>query len=120
MAKKTSFEIHADKVYNKWRHPNKKKKQKKHKTDFQLELNILKTKDYAAFLKSRYWRFVRTKILIRDGYKCTVCESNKELQIHHTTYKNHFKEHKHLSDLLTLCGDCHKEYHNTVEIAELK
>lgn len=66
---------------------------------------------YREFLLTDYWKAVRKKVLRRDGYKCVICKSNIQLQVHHDSYKNHYKEHLHLEDLMTLCKKCHKEHH---------
>jgi len=68
-------------------------------------------KSYSSFLKSAYWSKVRLTVLKRDNYTC-ICGEKKYLQVHHKTYKNHFNEHKHLEDLITLCRNCHKKEHN--------
>ena len=68
--------------------------------------------DYKLFLQSEYWNHVRQLVLVRDGYRCKLCHSQKKLHIHHKTYKNHFNEHKNLQDLVTLCEKCHKIIHN--------
>ena len=93
--------------------PKKKKASKSY--PFLKWLSQIKRYDYKSFLKSRYWAEVRKLILKRDNYKCTVCKSTDNLQVHHTTYRNHRNEHNNLQDLLTLCEDCHYEYHTTVE-----
>lgn len=71
----------------------------------------LRGKSYQDFLKSDYWRIVRYKVLKRDGHRCVICKNKYALEVHHDSYKNHFKEHEHLGDLMTLCRDCHKEHH---------
>ena len=78
---------------------------------FDAEIKTLRKKDYNTFLKSNYWQKVKKIVLNRDKNKYTRCGDTKNLHVHHTTYKNHFKEHKHTEDLLTLCGKCHEEYH---------
>ena len=67
--------------------------------------------NYKDFLNTDYWKAVRNERLFRDGYKCSYCGSEDNLQVHHITYKNHGNEHSHMDDLITLCIDCHKEYH---------
>lgn len=69
---------------------------------------------YERFLQSNYWQKVRQRVLKRDGFKCRICKNGSELHVHHDTYKNHFQEHKHLGDLLTLCKDCHTDYHKNI------
>ena len=71
----------------------------------------LKTKSYQYFLKSEYWEIIRDMVLKRDKYKCKKCVATYKLQVHHKTYENHFREHNHLKDLVTLCESCHKKEH---------
>jgi len=76
----------------------------------------VKVSGYNTFLKSSYWRYVRKLVVERDGKKCTKCGDKKSLQAHHLTYANHYNEHKHLEDLVTLCSNCHKEEHKRLDI----
>jgi hypothetical protein len=73
--------------------------------------NEAKGLTYRKFLLSDYWKEVRKEVLKRDNNECVVCHTNKRLCIHHITYKHHGFEHKHLSDLVTLCDSCHKSTH---------
>lgn len=66
--------------------------------------------EYQEYLNSDHWKQIRLKALKRAGYKCQLCASNKELNVHHNTYKN--KGHENLNDLVVLCRDCHKKFHN--------
>lgn len=83
---------------------NRKKKNKRDKSKF--------GKNYKQFLKTEYWYNVRELVLNRDNNKCTKCSSDYNLQVHHTTYKNHMNELEHLEDLITLCRPCHEKEHN--------
>jgi hypothetical protein len=67
---------------------------------------------YPIFLKSKYWAAVRTIILNRDNKSCKSCGSKFQLHVHHKTYNNHFNEHNHLADMVTLCHLCHKKEHS--------
>lgn len=55
----------------------------------------------------------RTRVLKRDGFTCVKCGSNKNLQVHHLWG---YKENPELAILdnngVTLCKDCHEQYHN--------
>lgn len=64
---------------------------------------------YHEYLKSPVWK--RTARLSKeiDGNKCTRCGSKRYLVTHHMTYDNIFNEK--LTDLITLCNDCHKLEH---------
>lgn len=66
-------------------------------------------KNYKKYLLSSKWQWYRKKILKRDGYKCTECESEENLNIHHLTYRNLGSEQ--MEDLITLCAKCHKDAH---------
>lgn len=72
---------------------------------------VLKKMKYGDFLNSKYWKKVRSLVLKRDSFKCIICKSNENLNVHHDTYKNHFKELDNLKDLMTLCKTCHTEHH---------
>lgn len=93
---------------------NKKPKIHKHKkskkSDVEL-IEVLKKLSYREFLNTKYWKKVRGLVLKRDKFKCVICKSNDSLQVHHDTYKKHFKELDNLQDLMTLSGNCHKEHH---------
>ena len=42
---------------------------------------------YSDLLNTNEWKFKRNKILIRDGYTCTVCRSmSRSLHVHHKCY----------------------------------
>lgn len=90
---------------------NNVKKPKNNKQNLDVMADKLKGKPYSVFLKSEYWHIIRNKVLKRDNYTCVICKSKSRLQTHHDTYKHHFREHRHLKDLLTLCASCHRERH---------
>lgn len=64
---------------------------------------------YNLYLKSPEWFEKRNAVLQRDQYKCRNCDSKKNIQVHHKTYANVYNER--LTDLVTLCDECHKKYH---------
>lgn len=116
MIRKTATEIKQKKLIKKWKLKNRKliivKAVKKTISTQTKEIKSLRKKTYKEFLKSEYWSNVRKKILARDEYKCRNCGSKNKLEVHHTTYKNHFKEHNNLQDLRTLCRPCHCLVHS--------
>ncbi len=89
------------------------KKPKKVKTRTIRKFTVPKVEQlpYKQFLKTKYWKYVRSLVIMRDGNKCTKCGSIKRLEAHHLTYKHHFTEHKHLDELVTLCRVCHQLEH---------
>jgi 5-methylcytosine-specific restriction endonuclease McrA len=68
---------------------------------------------YYKALRSRKWSNVRKIILKRDGWKCTACGSKKQLCVHHTFYYEKYTEPYDypLSSLITLCEECHNNFH---------
>jgi len=79
-------------------------------------------KKYSDLLEDKKWQNKRQFILKRDENKCTSCGTKNKLQVHHIIYyadkpKPWLYPNKYL---ITLCDDCHKEYHlkNEVEIVQ--
>jgi hypothetical protein len=84
-----------------------KKQQIKNDPFYKPRRKILNVK-YKVFLKSKYWKMVREKVLIRDKHKCP---NTYKLEVHHLTYEHHTNEHLYLEDLITICADCHHTTH---------
>lgn len=81
---------------------------------------------YGALIFHPNWKAKRKEILERDGYKCRVCSSSDELQIHHRQY--HFikatKQFKPPWDypenlLITLCSKCHSRGHAQYKVPSI-
>ena len=51
----------------------------------------------------------RLEVIARDGGRCVVCYAQGDLQVHHRTYER--IGYERLSDLTTLCADCHGMFH---------
>jgi 5-methylcytosine-specific restriction endonuclease McrA len=54
---------------------------------------------------SARWKKKRRACYKRFGYRCAVCNSPRDLQAHHRTYRNLFNERP--EDLTCLCAVCH-------------
>ena len=67
--------------------------------------------EYAKLLKDPRWRDKRLEILERDDNKCTECGSNYRLHVHHKIYEDINPWEYNNEDLITLCSNCHKQYH---------
>jgi predicted HNH restriction endonuclease len=64
-----------------------------------------------AYLKSFTWHTLRKQVLHRDHYTCRDCGiTGVPLEVHHITYERF--EHELLSDLVSVCRDCHQAIHN--------
>jgi 5-methylcytosine-specific restriction endonuclease McrA len=57
----------------------------------------------------------RLQCLKRDNYKCKVCGSTKELEMHHISYHIVGKELENLKWLVILCSDCHQLAHSQID-----
>ena len=64
--------------------------------------------DYAQYLASPEWQEKRAKRLALDKYKCALCPSKNNLNVHHLTYANLGNEDVD-NDLITLCRRCHQK-----------
>ena len=73
---------------------------------------------YFDLLKSPKWIKKRKRIFKRDGFKCTVCGSDKNLRAHHTYYfKKRVSPWSYPDEcLITVCDSCHKNWHEYYEI----
>lgn len=63
-------------------------------------------------MKNPAWRKARKCALERDNYHCTECPKDDitELQVHHIRPRSQGGTHA-LSNLKTLCFDCHADIH---------
>jgi 5-methylcytosine-specific restriction endonuclease McrA len=56
------------------------------------------------------YRLLREQVLERDGWRCQICGSFKNLQAHHTKSRSKLGNDSELN-LITLCADCHRSMH---------
>lgn len=77
----------------------------------------MSNKSYNDLLLSRKWKKKSYEIMKRDHFQCTACGSKKGIQVHHTFYYDNFMAPWLYPDksLITVCGDCHKKYHEFKE-----
>lgn len=70
--------------------------------------NLAFWEKYRRYLKSPQWHKKRLALAFKVNFTCERCGqyNRSSFEAHHKTYKNVFKEP--LSDLMFLCGDCHK------------
>ena len=67
-------------------------------------------RSYYEYMHSEEWRQKRLKILKRDGFRCQMCGTAKNLRVHHINYE-HLDTDAELDDLITLCDECHRKIH---------
>jgi 5-methylcytosine-specific restriction endonuclease McrA len=53
---------------------------------------------------------LRKQVLRRDGWRCQVCGSKQNLQVHHKQLRSQQGDDND-SNLITLCAVCHGELH---------
>jgi 5-methylcytosine-specific restriction endonuclease McrA len=57
---------------------------------------------------------LRKQVLCRDGWRCQICGSRQNLQIHHKQLRSHRGSDTDLN-LLSLCAGCHEVLHGGTE-----
>ena len=76
--------------------------------------------DYSDFLHTPYWDGVRNYKLKSANYRCQLCGKSGKLNVHHKTYENHGREHMRSvadNDLIVLCENCHRKFHDKLDRA---
>lgn len=63
---------------------------------------------YSEYIKSHEWKERAMAAIMRAGYRCQVCNSGNDLEVHHRTYEN--LGHELPGDLTVLCHQCHELY----------
>lgn len=111
LKKKRETKIQNSRRINKSRNPLNELKKIGFKSKKKLSKED-KSKRYRAYLLSKEWKEIREIILERDGYRCSKCGSERNLEIHHLNYKHIFFEKFFQEDLITLCEKCHKKIHD--------
>jgi 5-methylcytosine-specific restriction endonuclease McrA len=77
----------------------------------------LQNRDFDIYVAEDLYSDIRTRVLVRDNWKCVKCgESKKRLNVHHIDrsgqpdYYN--KMNNKIDNLMTLCGRCHVKIHH--------
>ena len=68
-------------------------------------------RNYEEYLNSSDWSRIRTRILRRDNYKCRICGSGINIQVHHLRYPDEWGKERD-EDLIVLCDRCHAGVHH--------
>lgn len=71
--------------------------------------------EYHEYLKTEHWQEVKELKLQSVNYKCQVCNSGEELNVHHRSYTNLYNEQNYLEDLTVICKECHELYHERLK-----
>jgi hypothetical protein len=62
-----------------------------------------------VYLPSDYWKELRERVVVNQGYRCRRCGSTVDCVVHHRTYERLCREE--LEDLEVLCRRCHDTLH---------
>ncbi len=65
---------------------------------------------YNLYLKSNRWRKKRKQIKTFWDNRCAICNSEKNIHVHHRTYERLGRELT--TDLIALCAVCHGRHHD--------
>lgn len=65
---------------------------------------------YGLYLRSHAWQQRRVGVLRRNAFKCQLCGTDKNLDVHHVDYLHVGAER--IQDLRCLCRACHKQAHD--------
>ena len=75
----------------------------------------------AKLKMGRRWKEVRRLAIARDEHQCLKCHHTKSLSVHHIHPKSLYPELRFtLSNLATLCLNCHKIIHDLVPLARMQ
>jgi 5-methylcytosine-specific restriction endonuclease McrA len=66
---------------------------------------------YAEYLHSPEWLALRERVRKRDGYRCRICNSAEDLNVHHREYPRRWSEDNE-THLTTTCWACHQRHHH--------
>jgi hypothetical protein len=73
-------------------------------------------KNYDDYLRTIRWKRLSEETKRLAGFRCQICNSNKNLNAHHRTYERLGEELQ--SDLVCLCNACHKLFHEKMSKKE--
>jgi HNH endonuclease len=69
-------------------------------------------------LEQQDYQELRDQVLRRDGWRCQLCDSMSNLEVHHKQFRSH-SGLDHESNLITLCWGCHSAMHRINGIIRL-
>lgn len=73
-----------------------------------MDLRSLK---YDEYLKTEYWKNLSETIKREADYRCQICNSEENLNVHHRSYEHKGFLELEKKDLICICEKCHSIYH---------
>ena len=75
-------------------------------------MNRIRPKQPRLRLDPELYEQLRKQVLRRDGWRCQVCGSRQNLQVHHKQLRSQQGSDDDLN-LITLCAGCHEKLHRS-------
>lgn len=72
---------------------------------------FIKKMDYKTFLRTEYWKIISARKKYTSKFRCQLCNSQDNLETHHTTYEIRGLEIFNMDKLIVLCKSCHSKHH---------
>lgn len=67
---------------------------------------------YSEQLKMPQWKEYRDRVFRKRGYRCELCGSDKNINVHHTFYDPKcYAWDYDIRDVRVLCAKCHEKHH---------
>lgn len=66
--------------------------------------------EYEDYKKTKLWKQIKSRVLIRDGHLCRRCGGKTDL-VHHMSYDAEVMRGQKDSELVSLCRGCHEIVH---------
>jgi 5-methylcytosine-specific restriction endonuclease McrA len=73
-------------------------------------MNQFLQKEVPVRLETHDYEELRERVLRRDGWRCQLCGSMTNLEVHHQQFRSHSGEDTE-DNLITLCTNCHSSCH---------
>jgi 5-methylcytosine-specific restriction endonuclease McrA len=74
-------------------------------------MNATRRKSPRLRLDSESYRKLHRQVLERDGWRCQICGSMQQLQVHHLKFRRQSGGDEE-QNLITLCAECHLRIHS--------
>jgi 5-methylcytosine-specific restriction endonuclease McrA len=74
-------------------------------------VNWVRPKQPRLRLDSELYEQLRNQVLRRDGFRCQLCGTKSNLEVHHKEFRSHSGDDSE-QNLITLCSACHATVHH--------
>jgi 5-methylcytosine-specific restriction endonuclease McrA len=75
-------------------------------------MKTIRPKSPRLRLDSKSYSDLHRQVLERDGWRCQVCGSMQNLQVHHLKFRSQSGGDEE-QNLITLCAQCHEQVHRS-------